>query len=62
MLLGQGGLSAGCHPGPGQVRQPSVNEDFTIMHEEGPSWLKVPTSGFTFKTQIRYYTEQEGLC
>ena len=36
MLLGQGGLSAGCHPGPGQVSQPSVNEDFAIMEKAPP--------------------------
>ena len=41
---------------------PSVPQPvFTIM-EEAPtrafSWLKAPTSSFTFKTQLRHYAKQ----
>ena len=36
---------------------PKVREDFTIM-EKAFSWLKAPTSTFTFKTLLRHYAEQ----
>ena len=40
---------------------PNVPEDFTIT-EKAPtrafSWLKAPTSAFTFKTLLRHYAKQ----
>ena len=41
--------------------QTKLREDFTIM-EKAPtrafSWLKVPTSAFTFKTLLRHYAKR----
>ena len=40
---------------------PNVREDFTIT-EKAPtrafSWLKAPTSAFTFKTLLRHYAKR----
>ena len=45
----------------GNEGYPNVPEDFTIM-EKAPtrafSWLKAPTSAFTFKTLLRHYAKQ----
>ena len=43
--------------------QTKVREDFTIT-EKAPtrafSWLKAPTSAFTFKTLLRHYAKPDG--
>ena len=40
---------------------PKVPEDFTITEKAATrafSWLKAPTSDFTFKTLLRYYAKR----
>merc|ERR1712079_564457 len=55
-----------CQTGSGTVSHfnegyPNVPEDFTIT-EKAPtrafSWLKAPTSAFTFKTLLRHYAKR----
>ena len=44
---------------------PKVCEDFTITDIGAFSWLKAPTSVFTFNTLLRHYIKQtltHGIC
>ena len=45
-----------------KISQSKICEDFTItgtVTTRAFSWLKVPTSAFTFKTLLRHYAKQE---
>ena len=48
--------------GPSQISSavddPSVSQTVFTITEKAPTWLKAPTSTFTFKTLLRHYAKR----